>query len=113
LDPPSVEGWHTGLEWVNTASLVKRVNFAVDQFSDTAKPGVNSMIERIASGNDKLSPDDLVDACLDILGPITVSEKSRDELVQQASSEHDGQSVKERIRAMLQMIVSTREYQMA
>ena len=113
LDPPSVEGWHTGVEWVNTASLVKRVNFAVGQFSDTTKPGVNSMIDRIASSNGNLSPDDLVESCLDILGPMPVSEKSRDELVQQAADEKGNQTTENRIRAMLQMIVSTREYQMA
>ena len=113
LDPPSVEGWHTGVEWVNTASLVKRVNFAVGQFSDTTKPGVNSMIDRIASSNGNLSPDDLVESCLDILGPMSVSEKSRDELVQQAADEKGNQTTEKRIRAMLQMIVSTREYQMA
>ena len=113
LDPPSVEGWHTGVEWVNTASLVKRVNFAVGQFSDTTKPGVNSMIDRIASSNGNLSPDDLVESCLDILGPMSVSEKSRDELVQQAADGNGGQTTENRIRAMLQMIVSTREYQMA
>ena len=113
LDPPSVEGWHTGVEWVNTASLVKRVNFAVGQFSDTTKPGVNSMIDRIASSNVNLSPDDLVESCLDILGPMSVSEKSRDELVQQAADGNGGQTTENRIRAMLQMIVSTREYQMA
>ena len=113
LDPPSVEGWHTGVEWVNTASLVKRVNFAVGQFSDTTKPGVNSMIDRIASSNGNLSPDDLVESCLDILGPMSVSEKSRNELVQQAADGNGGQTTENRIRAMLQMIVSTREYQMA
>ena len=113
LDPPSVEGWHTGVEWVNTASLVKRVNFAVGQFSDTTKPGVNSMIDRIASSNGNLSPDDLVESCLDILGPMSVSEKSRDELVQQAADEKGNQTTENRIRALLQMIVSTREYQMA
>jgi uncharacterized protein (DUF1800 family) len=113
LDPPSVEGWHTGVEWVNTASLVKRVNFAVGQFSDTTKPGVNSMIDRIASSNGNLSPDDLVESCLDILGPMSVSEKSRDALVQQAADGNGGQTTENRIRAMLQMIVSTREYQMA
>ena len=112
LDPPSVEGWHPGVEWVNTASLVKRVNFAVGQFSDTTKPGVNSMIDRIASSNGNLSPDDLVESCLDILGPMSVSEKSRDELVQQAADEKGNQTTENRIRAMLQMIVSTREYQM-
>ena len=27
LDPPSVEGWHTGEEWINSGALVERVNF--------------------------------------------------------------------------------------
>ena len=45
LDPPSVEGWHTGTEWVNTAALVNRINFAVDLFSDEGKPGVRYIIE--------------------------------------------------------------------
>ena len=40
LDPPSVEGWHTGREWINSGALVKRVNFVSDRLSDTALPGV-------------------------------------------------------------------------
>ena len=27
FDPPSVEGWHTGKEWVNSGSFINRVNF--------------------------------------------------------------------------------------
>ena len=49
LDPPSVEGWHTGAEWVNTASLVNRINFAAGQFADVDAPGVRSIIDRIKS----------------------------------------------------------------
>ena len=39
LDPPSVEGWHTGVEWVTTGSMVSRVNFAAAEFADTNRPG--------------------------------------------------------------------------
>ena len=28
LNPPSVEGWHTGAEWINSGTLMKRINFA-------------------------------------------------------------------------------------
>ena len=28
LDPPSVEGWHTGAEWIDSGALVRRINFA-------------------------------------------------------------------------------------
>ena len=31
LDPPSVEGWHTGLEWINSGALLARINFVADR----------------------------------------------------------------------------------
>ena len=43
-DPPSVEGWHTGHEWINSGALVRRVNFMSDKFSDTSLPGVQDII---------------------------------------------------------------------
>ena len=121
LDPPSVEGWHTGREWINTAGLVHRVNFAVDQFSDVTRPGVRSITDRISAQGSSISAEGLVDACLDLLGPLSVSATSRQELVDQASadgelrfgSEDEDRSSAERVRDMLQMIVATREYQMA
>ena len=46
LDPPSVEGWYTGTEWINSGSLLARVNFVADRVSNTDLPGVKSIIER-------------------------------------------------------------------
>ena len=121
LDPPSVEGWHTGREWINTAGLVHRVNFAVDQFSDVSRPGVRSIADRISARGASISPEGLVDACLDLIGPLSVSATSKQELIDQASaggelrfgSEDEDRSSTERVRDMLQLIVATREYQMA
>ena len=122
LDPPSVEGWHTGREWINTAGLVQRVNFAVNQFSDVTRPGVRSITDRISvQSTTSISAEGLVDACLDLIGPLQVSATSRQELVDQASaggelkfgSEDEDRSSAERVRDMLQLIVATREYQMA
>jgi hypothetical protein len=31
LNPPSVEGWHTGKEWINSGSLMARVNFCAEK----------------------------------------------------------------------------------
>ena len=60
LDPPSVEGWHTGHEWINSGSLVKRVNFVADRISDTNLPGVKRIVERIASANGPtMTPEEL------------------------------------------------------
>ncbi len=36
--PPTVEGWHTGKEWIDSGTLTERVNFAVNQLSDTPGP---------------------------------------------------------------------------
>ena len=43
-NPPSVEGWHTGSDWLDTGNLVERVNFASQQIGDTKKPGVEAMV---------------------------------------------------------------------
>ncbi len=121
LNPPSVEGWHTGVEWIYTGSLVDRVNFAVGELSAEDRPGVQAIIDNVGSTGDILSPGELVDRCLDLLGPVEASGATRDELVAHAA---EGGTVKfgpdasngasaQRVRELLQMIVSTREYQLA
>jgi len=119
LDPPSVEGWHTGSEWINTVTLMARVNFASRQFADVDKPGVRAIIERIRAQGPRLSPAQLVDACLDLMGPLTVAESTRRELMAHATVEGDldfgadDAAATARVRDMLQLIVSMREYQLA
>ena len=38
LNPPSVEGWHEGKEWINSGSIVERVNFAYDVWQNSDSP---------------------------------------------------------------------------
>ena len=121
LNPVSVEGWHTGKEWISTSGLVARVNFAVGQFADLERPGVRSIVDRIRSSDVQSSPESLVDACLDMMGPMTVPELTRKELLEFAESgfdspadaEADNGFLDQKIMKMLQLIVSTREFQMA
>ena len=47
MNPPSVEGWHTGKEWIDTGILVERVNFAAEQVGDANKPGIRRIVERL------------------------------------------------------------------
>ena len=111
LDPPSVEGWHTGMEWITTGSLVDRVNFASGEMADASRPGVRSMIDRIKVQWDGASPQGLVEACLDQIGPIIVSDGTKEQLVNHAKGEAAG-TPSNRIVEMLQLIVATREYQL-
>ena len=121
LDPPSVEGWHTGAEWIDTGSLVDRINFAVQEFGDADRPGVKSIVQRIRQGGQVMGVEEMVDTCLDLVGPLAVSEETRRELLAQAEgggdlrfgSDGETQAAVARIKGMLQLIVSTREYQLA
>ena len=85
MNPPSVEGWHTGQEWINSGSLMRRVNFTADMVGDLSRPGVQSMIQRMRAQGD-LSPEAFVDTCLDLMGPLDVNQSTRDELVSHAST---------------------------
>jgi uncharacterized protein (DUF1800 family) len=121
LDPPSVEGWHTGPEWINSATLMSRVNFASQQLAEVSQPGVRSIIARLRAQGPRLSPERLVDGCLDLMGPLSVEARTRQQLVDQVASAGDvnftseaaAASSAERIRDLLQLIVATREYQLA
>ena len=75
MDPPSVEGWHTGQEWLDSGTLTERVNFAVSQVMDTDRPGVAAIIERVAAAGDA-TPEVLVDRCLELCGPLEVSDET-------------------------------------
>ncbi len=120
--PPSVEGWQGGDEWINTGSLVQRVNYAGKVLGDTSRSGVRSILDRIKSAADggTLSPERLVDECLDQLGPLAPSETTREGLVDFAKQQGDvnftgngsDSESENKIAAVLQLIVATREFQL-
>jgi uncharacterized protein (DUF1800 family) len=120
LNPPSVEGWHTGREWINSGSLMARINFVAELIGDPSLPGVRAIINRL-KGKGTLTPEQLVDGALDQLGPVEVSDETRQELLDQAKewgqiswdSESNAQIADKRVGEMLQLIVATREYQFA
>jgi uncharacterized protein (DUF1800 family) len=115
LNPPSVEGWHTGAEWINSGSLMSRINFTAQMVGDTSKPGVRFMINRIKARG-TLQPEQLVDTALDLMGPLEVGETTRRELLTHASEGGDlrwdnSAEAEQRVAQLLQLVVSTREYQ--
>ncbi len=120
MNPPTVEGWHTGHEWIDGGTLNERVNFAVNQFNDLSAPGVQDIISRLSEGG-TLSPDQLVDRCLDLVGPLEVGADTRTALSAYADSVGDVDLGSDEARTenagkvgrMLQLIVASREYQFA
>ena len=114
LNPPSVEGWHAGVEWIDTGNLVERINFASERFGDVDQPGIKEMIGRsVADAGGVASPEGLVQGCLDQLGAIEVSGPTRTVLVEHAEKLATA-SVDETKRAVgevLRLVASTPEFQ--
>lgn len=110
-NPPSVEGWHQGIEWIDTGTLMERINFTSEQFGDMNKPGVRAIVDKIVAGDGNgMSSEQLVDICLDQMGAISVSDETRDVLVRFA--EKGGHS-RQNVGQMLRLTAATEEFQRA
>jgi hypothetical protein len=120
LNPPSVEGWHTGREWINSGSLMSRVNFVAEQVGNTNLPGVQAIVNRLKAMG-VLEPEQMVDTCLDLLGPVEVGVDTKKVLTEQAKqwgqirwdTPAQVQASTKQTGELLQLIVATREYQFA
>ena len=67
-----------------------------------------------------MSPEQLVDGCLDLLGPVEVSADTKQQLLSQANEwgqisweQRRSHVADQHVGQMLQLIVATREYQFA
>ena len=118
-NPPTVEGWHTGREWIDSGSLVERINFVSEQVGNTDLPGVRAIIDRLSSRGDATSPEGFVNGCLDLMGPLVVTEKTRGSLIAHVSqagplgrgTEEERADLGRRVGEVLQMIAASGEYQ--
>ena len=116
MNPPTVEGWHTGQEWIDSGTLVERINFTADQMGNTDLPGVKAIIESISSeGISDASA--LLDRCLDMVGAYALPDETRAYLVDHIGKSGDLKpgtaSYGGQIAQTLQLIVATQEYQFA
>ena len=116
MNPPTVEGWHTGQEWIDSGTLVERINFTADQIGNVNLPGVKAIVDRISSEG-ITQPGALVDRCLDMLGAYSLPDETRSYLVDHISKTGElnpgAESYSGQITQTLQLIVATQEYQFA
>ena len=121
LNPPSVEGWHGGKEWINSGALVNRVNFVANRVGDLSLPGVQRIVARLGDNTEPISPSDFVDGCLELMGSMRVEEDTRHALIAHVErggplgrdTEEERTSFARKVGELLQLIASSREYQFA
>ena len=115
LDPPSVEGWYTGREWINSGSLLARINFVADRVADTGLPGVQTIIDQI-KGDGVRTPEELLEASLEHMGFLEVGAETRGHLMDHVKGGgdldwSDEAAAGTRIGEILAMVGATTEYQ--
>ena len=114
--PPTVDGWQAGQEWIDSGTLVERINFTADQMGNVSLPGVKAIIDRLAS-EDITEASALVARCLDMVGAYALPDETRAYLAEHIEKSGDlkpgTKSYGGIIAQTLQLIVATQEYQFA
>ncbi|MCI0799165.1 MAG: DUF1800 family protein, partial [Chloroflexi bacterium] len=114
LNPPSVEGWHTGKEWIDGGTLLRRINFIADYVGDVSYPGIQDIVQKLVAQGPTMTPEGLVEGCLRLLGHYEVADETRQNLVEHAQKSGDlstdTREFPKHVATMLQLIVATKEY---
>jgi uncharacterized protein (DUF1800 family) len=121
FNPPTVEGWHTGKEWIDSGAMVERVNFAADQVGNLSNPGVRRIVELLSASGPTTTAEQLVDSCLELAGPLHITPSRREELIAhvrrggpvRCGTSEEWQDFSERVAALLRLIVAAPEFQFA
>ena len=119
LDPPTVEGWHTGKEWIDGGSLTERINYAVDLISDMNNTGSKDLVERVVASKSELSSEELVKKILENIGELEVSDQTHEQLLEIASegpsvgNGKDSKEIRQKIIRLYTLLVSSPEFQLA
>ena len=121
-NPPSVEGWHTGEEWISSGALVDRVNFASQHIGNPDNDGVKHIVDRIRTDlrDDAHTVGELIESCGNSVCITRISEDTIEgvlDLFSQEEVQVKGKDAKILIEdgtilRVLEFMVSSREYQL-
>ena len=115
MNPPTVEGWHTGKEWIDSGTLVERVNYAASEMGRIDAPGIKAVVRWFSDAGPIVSAGDLLDGCLEMLGGYQLMDETRNLFMTYLENEESiatgGAEFAQQVGQILQLIVSTQEYQ--
>jgi len=105
LNPTSVEGWQGGEEWINTGSVIERINFCSDVLGDSKKVLVRKILKR------NPQKEDLLRISCEELGYFELYESTEKELISYIN-DNEFKIDEEYVGILIKLIVSSREFQM-
>ena len=95
----------------------ERINFAAGQMGSIRSPGIRAIISRLSAEGPAVSAERLVDGCLEMIGGDELMEETRSLLLNHARTagtlDTGTEEFAQLVGQMLQLIVSTQEYQFA
>jgi hypothetical protein len=94
------------------------VNFAADRLGNPDLPGVAAITRRVGSNGATMSAQEMVDRCLDEMGPMTVDAETYGELVERVDAGgpitiepgDEDRQFSQRVCDLLAMIAGTKEF---
>ncbi len=119
MNPPSVEGWHWGTEWIDSGALVERVNFATERLGNLESPGVQSIVDKLISeDNGHTAPEDLVDGAIEQLSISNITDVTRESLIEFVERDDEvsgngSRDARERAANALKLVAAAPEFQRA
>jgi len=116
LNPPTVEGWHTGREWIDSSFLIERVNYAAEMLGNPYSPGMQKIIGRISSDRSTITPSDLIDDCLYELGCVELEPRTKEIVLNEIGADQSisvDDDIGQRVGQVMELIVASREFQLS
>ena len=91
---------------------------SIGELGNTNNPGIRYILDCLKQSNeDSLTPEQLLDSCLDLVGPIEVSDQTRKVLIQHVANDGDidlsNEKNDKRVGELLSLIGASPEFQMA
>lgn len=114
FNPPTVFGWAGGLSWINSTTMLARMNFAGTLSQTRGSNGINPA--QILSQNRLNSPDQVIHYFAQALGALPFSPNVRADLagyITQTTGNSAADSMDTKVRGVIHLMLGTAEYQLA
>ena len=120
-NPPSVEGWTEGLGWIDTGTLMERINFASNKLGNMGYAGVNTIVASVVeSVNDHTDLTDLINRCLSELGYLKLQQETFSVIHDFVSANNkisegtfQSEIMEEKVIEIIRLIAASQEFQRA